>query len=156
MEKINVFYDRIISIYNQYNNYLFFVEEKRKELFEKRKSIAKVLIDGDDNSVLDIAFDVVYLDKIYSNDLNLIFNNLYHLVSAYNEIEDIMVLPKEVVELCNSYEAIVPKTVFVIDEKREGKERVLGTVDKIKESLSEIGELDKLMEYFKKSIELQK
>ena len=99
-ETVNIFYDRIVALFSQYKNYSTFFENSRKSLEENRKEIAQKIMDDDSVAVEKTAFEVMYLDKIYTNDINLLFNNLHNLVMAYSEIPNNMVLPKEIIDIC--------------------------------------------------------
>ena len=155
-ETVNIFYDRIVALFSQYKNYSTFFENSRKSLEEKRKEIAQKIMDDDSVAVEKIAFEVMYLDKIYTNDINLLFNNLHNLVMAYSEIPNNMVLPKEIIDICSEYEHLVPKTVFVIKDDISAEERVKGTVDKIKNSLNEMGEIENMVSTFKRAVGVEK
>ena len=155
-ETVNIFYDRIVALFSQYKNYSTFFENSRKSLEEKRKEIAQKIMDDDSVTVEKIAFEVMYLDKIYTNDINLLFNNLHNLVMAYSEIPNNMVLPKEIIDICSEYEHLVPKTVFVIKDDISAEERVKGTVDKIKNSLNEMGEIENMVSTFKRAVGVEK
>jgi hypothetical protein len=75
---------------------------------------------------------------------------------AYSEIPNNMVLPKEIIDACSEYEHLVPKTVFVIKDDISAEERVKGTVDKIKNSLNEMGEIENMVSTFKRAVGVEK
>ena len=54
------------------------------------------------------------------------------------------------------YEHLVPKTVFVIKDDISAEERVKGTVDKIKNSLNEMGEIENMVSTFKRAVGVEK
>lgn len=149
----NKMYDKIVDIYNSYNNYLKYVENKKKDFINKKQEIAKKVLESDDENIKDVAFEILIEDKIHSNDINLIFNTLYNLVITYTEIEGAMLLPKEITELCSKYNAAVAKTMFVVNDSLICEERVKGSVDKVKEMLITTGEMDVMVSQFKKIIE---
>ncbi len=149
----NKMYDKIVNTYNIYNNYLNYVDKKKKDFISKKQDIAKKVLEAQDENLKDIAFEVLIEDKIHSNDINLIFNTLYTLVSAYAEFEEAILLPKEIKELCSKYESAVAKTMFVVNDSLICEERVKGSVDKVKDMLTSTGEMDNMVTQFKKIIE---
>ena len=153
----NLFYDRIVNLHKQYINHVAYVDNKRKDFAERKKEIAQKLIDsGTDEEVSKISFEVFIEDKLHANDINLLFNQLFHLVEAYSELDGAITLPKAITELCSDYSSIVMKTMFVVNDSLICSERVAGSIDKIKKTLEYTGEIQNMTEQFKKLIEVGK
>jgi hypothetical protein len=147
----NTLYDKIVSTYNHYQNHLKYIDKKKKDFLEQKMEIAKKIMDSDSQEdIEELSFTIFIEDKIRANDVNLLFNNLYNLVESYTEIEDSIILPKEITDLCTSYSNIVMKTMFVVNDDLTSEERVRGSIDKIKESLKSSGEIKNMVEHLKK------
>lgn len=149
----NAFYDKIIALYKQYLNHVNFVEKKKKDFAERKKEIAQMLLDADsDEAIETISFEVFIEDKLHSNDINLIFNQLYNLVQAYIETDNSIILPKEITDTCTKYADIVMKTMYVVNDSLIVEERIKGSAQKIKEAIVKTGEMKAMAEQFKKLI----
>jgi hypothetical protein len=143
-------YDTIVNQYNEYTAYNNLLEKSIEKINKKRDSILQKVIDKDevDEEINDLIFDTLLQKKLYKNDVQLLFYNLYKSVEFYKQIEDAPELPKEVVDLCQELEFTIPKTVFIVD-KENLKERVEGTVGKVKKSWVDTGEVQRIAERFK-------
>jgi hypothetical protein len=143
-------YDTIVNQYNEYTIYNNLLEKNIEILDSKKKAILEKVIDKDgvDDEIRDLTFSMLLQKNLYKNDVQLLFYNLYKNVEMYQQIEDAPELPKEVIEICKELEFTIPKTVFVVD-KDKLKERVEGTVEKLKKTWSETGEIQKIVEIFK-------
>lgn len=149
----NQLYDRIVNLYKQYLNNVNFIERKKKDFADKRKEIAQMLVDSEGDDALEkVSFELFIEDNIHVNDVNLIFNKLYTLVEAYSELDNAIVLPKEITETCTKYADIVMKTIYVVNDSLISEERVKGSLDKIKENLAKTGEIKSMVEQLKKLI----
>lgn len=152
----NAHYDKVIALYKQYLNHVNFVERKKKDFAEKKKEIAQMLLESDsDDAIEKISFEVFIEDKLHSNDINLIFNNLYNTVQTYIEVDNSIILPKEITDICTNYADIVMKTMYVVNDSLISEERVKGSVDKIKDAIVKTGEMKAMTEQFKKLIGLE-
>jgi len=151
----NQLYDRIVNLYKQYLNNVNFIERKKKDFVEKRKEIAQMLMDSEGDDVIEkVSFELFIEDNIHANDVNLIFNKLYTLVEAYSELDNAILLPKEITEICTKYADIVMKTMYVVNDSLISEERVKGSLDKIKEAIVKTGEMKAMVEQFKKLIDI--
>lgn len=140
----NKFYDIILKDFKKYNDYNTYFEKEKESAKDKRKKIMESMMASEEevkvipDSIKEQMFDLAIKERIYSSDLQYLYHNLYTLVKAYQQLDDTMVLPKDVVELCEQYEHITPKTVFVVTDKG-AEEREKGSLDKIKESWKKSG-----------------
>lgn len=149
----NQLYDRIVNLYKQYLNNVNFIDRKKKDFAAKRKEIAQMLVDSEGEDALEkVSFELFIEDNIHVNDVNLIFNKLYTLVEAYSELDNVILLPKEITETCTKYTDIVMKTIYVVNDSLISEERVKGSLDKIKENLAKTGEIKSMVEQLKKLI----
>ena len=149
--KTNGLYDKIVNLYSQYQNHLNYIAKKNKEFAEQKAEVAKRLLEADsEEDIENLSFSIFIEDKIRANDVNLLFNNLYTLVEAYAELEDAIILPKEITDLCTNYSNIVMKTMFVVNDNLTSEERVKGSIDKIKDNLRSTGEIKNMVEHLKK------
>jgi hypothetical protein len=156
---MNKLYDIIIREYNKYLEYNVFFEKEKLKLKEARVNLLKDQVKNPEQDITERAenliFDVLIQEKIYSQDLQMLFYNLYVLVKSYQELEDVMVLPKELIQLCADYEHIVPKTVFVVVNST-AEEREKGTAEKIKTAWKDSGTLNILKTQLEQEINKQK
>jgi triacylglycerol esterase/lipase EstA (alpha/beta hydrolase family) len=149
----NQLYDRIVNLYKQYLNNVNFIERKKKDFADKRKEIAQMLVDSEGDDALEkVSFELFIEDNIHVNDVNLIFNKLYTLVEAYSELDNAILLPKEITETCTKYADIVMKTIYVVNDSLISEERVKVSLEKIKENLAKTGEIKSMVEQLKKLI----
>lgn len=152
----NQLYDKIVGLYGQYLNHVNFVEKKKKDFIDKKKEVAQMLMDADNEEAIEkISFEVFIEDKIHANDINLIFNNLYTLVEAYIELNDSIILPKEITDLCTNYSDIVMRTMFVVNNSLICEERVKGSLDKVRETIEKTGQMKDMAEQFRKMIDIK-
>jgi hypothetical protein len=145
-------YDTIVNQYNEYTAYNEIFEKEKERLQEARKEILNRIVNGDkeevDEEIEKLVFESFLQQNLAKNDVKLLFINLFKSVESYKLTEDSPDLPKEITELCQELEHIIPKTSFVVD-KGTLKERVKGISEKIKVSLYNSGELKKLTDYLK-------
>lgn len=145
---MNKLYDIIISLFKEYTTYNEIAEKEK----ERIKDIDKKIIDQikenpeDTENILTDTIKNLFLDKVtfldvYAKDAQLLFYSLYILVENYQQLEDVPILPKDIVKLCEDFEHIVPKTVMVA-EKGKLEERKKGTIENIKTSISSSGAFD--------------
>lgn len=136
---MNKLYDIVLQKYTEYNEYNEFLEQEKLRLKDARKELLKKVLEENleteevhiSDEVQEKLFDFQTEEKIYSQDAQMLFYNLYNLVETYQSLEDMMVLPKEVLELCETLNYLVPKTIFVI-EAGKPKEREKGKLEEIK------------------------
>lgn len=132
-------YDLIIAKHQEYENYNSFLERKKLEFKDKRSALLETIMEHNlTKDEVEIAedqqealFDLQTEEKIYNQDAMMLFYNLYINVQTYLQLDDMMVLPKEVTELCTSLEYTIPKTVFVINSRGFAEEREKGKLKEI-------------------------
>lgn len=164
---MNKFYDIIIAKHKDYLLYNEFLEKTRLEFKDKRKeAVDKVyklnLNDSNESEEIVVPeefpallYDLQVEEQTYMQDLQSIFYSLYLSVKTYLEIGDGMVLPKEILELCESLEYLMPKPFFIIDDKLAAKEVEKGRLEKRKEIITKSYELEKIKTLILQAIEAQ-
>ena len=148
---MNKFYDIILQHFLEYEQYNKFLQEKQLELVEKRKQNAKEVQDivssgqTPDEAIIQNISDKIYdyhaEEVLYKQDCTSLYYTLYLNVKTYLQLDDVMILPKEVTELCKAFEHTLPKPYFII-EKEE---------DKLTAKEIEKGRANKQKDYFKSS-----
>lgn len=146
---MNKFYDLVLSNYKNYERYNQFLQEKQLELIEKRKEnsnlIEEIVAKGEvpDDAIIQDVSDKIYdyhaEEVLYKQDCVYLFFTLYLSVKLYLQLDDMMVLPKEVTELCQNLEHTIQKPYFVIELEK----------DKLSAKEIEKGRADKQKDYFK-------
>lgn len=164
---MNKFYDIIIAKHKEYLLYNEFLEKTRLEFKDKRKTAVEKVYqlnfnDSNETEELivpeeftELLYDLQVEEQTYMQDLQSIFYSLYLSVKTYLEIGDGMVLPKEVTELCESLEYLMPKPFFIVDDKLAAKEVEKGRLEKRKEILTKSYELEKIKTLILQAIEAQ-
>jgi hypothetical protein len=142
---MNKLYDIIISLFKEYTSYNEIAEKEKERIKDIDKKIVEQLKE-DSDSVLGDSIKSLVLDKVtfldvYSKDAQLLFYTLYVLVENYQQLEDVPILPKDIIKVCEDFEQIVPRTVMVVDKGRL-EERKKGTIENIKSSISNSGAFD--------------
>lgn len=145
---MNKLYDIIISLFNEYTTYNEIAEKEKERIKDIDKKIIEELKNNPESadSILTDNIKNLFLDKVtfldvYAKDAQLLFYTLYVLVENYQLLEDVPILPKDIVKLCEEFEHIVPRTVMIID-KGKLEERKKGTIEGIKTSISNSGTFD--------------
>jgi hypothetical protein len=146
---MNKFYDIIIAQHLEYEQYNKFLQEKQHELAEKRKENAKVIEQiaktgqtPDEANIQNISYKIYDYhaeEVLYKQDCQSLFYTLYLNVKTYLQLENLMILPKEIVDLCKTFEHTLPKPYFIV-EKEE---------DKLVAKEIEVGRADKQKDFFK-------
>jgi hypothetical protein len=160
---MNKLYDIIISLFKEYTTYNEIAEKEKERIKDiDKKIVEQVKANSEDSEfILTDTIKNLFLDKVtfldvYAKDAQLLFYSLYVLVENYQQLEDVPILPKDIVKLCEDFEHIVPRTVMVA-EKGRLEERKKGTIENIKTSISSSGafefHLDKVKEQFKNQAE---
>lgn len=156
---MNKLYDIIIQEYTKYSEYNTFFEKEKEKLKEVRIKLLKDQLEKPEEDISEraenIIFDVLVQEKLYSQDLQMLFYNLYTLVKAYVQLEDVMVLPKDLIKVCEDYEHVVPKTIFVVENKA-AEERVKGTAETIKKAWKNSGTINILKNQLQEELNKQK
>lgn len=150
---INKIYDIIIQKYDDYINYNSIVEKEKEQIKEKDKQIAlQILEDTKENgeSVITDKLKQLFVEKlifldVYAKDAQLLFYSLYNLVDNYILLENAPTLPKKIIEICEEYSHVVPKTQMVA-EKDKLQERVKGTIDSYVKATIDNGAYDYYIE----------
>ena len=132
-------YDIIVAKYEEYGNYNSFLERKKLELKDKRKALLEEIMNHNlTRDEIEIKeeqktnlFDLQTEEKIYHQDAQILFYNLYLLVENYLQLEDTIVLPKDITELCTELTYTIPKTVFIVNNKGYAEEREKGKLKEI-------------------------
>jgi len=147
----NTLYEKILSQFEQHKKYAEVILLKEKSLEERKKEIAKILIDSEfEEDVEQIAFEAFTEISLYRNDLRVVDHRLYVLVDGYVEMKELEPkLPQEVVELCQTLEASIPKNNFYVDENMEIKEKEKGFITKVKETQKKSGAMKELVDHLK-------
>lgn len=165
---MNKFYDIIISKHKEYLLYNEFLEKIKLESKDKRKTAVEKVYqlnfnESNESEALivpdeftELLYDLQVEEQTYMQDLQSIFYNLYLSVKTYLEIGDGMVLPKEITELCESLEYLMPKPFFIVDDTISAKEVEKGRLEKRKETLTKNYELEKIKNLILQAIEAQK
>lgn len=157
---MNKLYDIIISLFKEYTSYNEIAEKEKERIKGIDKKIIEQLKENSESILTDTIKDLV-LDKVtfldvYSKDAQLLFYTLYVLVENYQQLDDVPILPKDIVKACEDFEHIVPRTVMVAD-KGKLEERKKGTIENIKNSISSSGAFDfhinKIQEQYNSQIE---
>ena len=143
---MNKFYDIILQQFSEYEQYNKFLQEKQLELGEKRKQNAKGLQDivssgqTPNDAIIQNISDKIYdyhaEEVLYKQDCTSLYYTLYLNVKTYLQLEDVMILPKEITELCKAFEHTLPKSYFVIELEKDNlvaKEIEKGRADKQKD-----------------------
>lgn len=148
---MNKFYDIILQQFSEYEQYNKFLQEKQLELGEKRKQNAKevqdIVVNGQtpDEAILQNISDKIYdyhaEEVLYKQDCTSLYYTIYLNVKTYLQLEDVMILPKEITELCKAFEHTLPKPYFIIE--KEGEKLVAKEIEK--------GRANKQKDYFKSS-----
>lgn len=148
----NQLYDRIIEIYNSYTNYNKFVENKQKELQDRKKEIALKILNSiqDESEIEEITRDIFLNIEIYNRDAHIIFIKLYNMVESYLLLTEVTLLPDEITELCTSLSYIYPKTILIIEDNGEAREQERGLLEKFRQEFKESGKLEAAKEKIKK------
>lgn len=149
---MNKFYDIIVEEYTKYKLYNDFFEKEKAAAKEKRQSFLENALkkENPEEGLEEQLFDLISKEKVYSSDVQLLFNNLYTLVKVYQQLDDMMILPKEITEICEQYEHVVPKTLFIVNQNG-AEEREKGVYDNLRNAWYRTGAL----EVIKKQIEQQ-
>jgi len=149
MSKILV--KNIANLFNEYQDYSKFLGKRQEELLNKKKEIAKILLESEDDSedVEEIVFDIFLDIEIFKNDLNILFNNLSNSVSLYLLDPDFEALPEEVLKVCKEYSHILPKKTYTIGENLIPVEVEKGSIEKIKKAAKDGGTLKMLITQLK-------
>lgn len=164
---MNKYYDIIIAKHKEYLLYNEFLEKIKLEFKDKRKTAvekvyqlnfnesneAEELIVPDEFT--ELLYDLQVEEQTHMQDCQALFYNLYLSVKTYLEIGDGMILPKEITELCESLEYMMPKPFFIVDEKIAAKEVEKGRLEKRKETLTKSYELEKIKNLILQAIEAQ-
>lgn len=142
---MNKLYDIIISLFKEYTTYNEIAEKEKERIKDIDKKIIEQVKENPEDSefILTDTIKNLFLDKVtfldvYAKDAQLLFYSLYVLVENYQQLEDVPILPKDIVKLCEDFEHIVPRTVMVA-EKGKLEERKKGTIENIKTSISSSG-----------------
>lgn len=142
---MNKMYDIIISLFKEYTTYNEIAEKEKERIKDIDKKIIEQVKENPEDSefILTDTIKNLFLDKVtfldvYAKDAQLLFYSLYVLVENYQQLEDVPILPKDIVKLCEDFEHIVPRTVMVA-EKGKLEERKKGTIENIKTSISSSG-----------------
>jgi len=140
---LNKFYDIIMEEYTRYKLYNDFFEKEKTEAKEKRQKFLENALkkENPEEGLEEQLFDLISKEKVYSSDVQLLFNNLYILVKTYQQLEDMMLLPNDLVEMCTQFEHIVPKTLFVVNQNGV-EEREKGVYDSLREAWYKTGALE--------------
>lgn len=146
---MNKLYDLVLSNYKSYEQYNQFLQEKQLELIEKRKEnanlIEQIVAKGEipDETIIQDISDKIYdyhaEEVLHKQDCAYLFFTLYLSVKLYLQLDDMMILPKEVTELCKNLEHTIQKPYFVIELEK----------DKLSAKEIEKGRADKQKDYFK-------
>lgn len=164
---LNKFYDIIISKHKEYLLYNEFLEKIKLEFKDKRKTAVEKVYqlnfnDSNESEELivpdeftELLYDLQVEEQTYMQDCQSLFYNLYLSVKDYSRIGDGMVLPKEITELCESLEYMMPKPFFIVDDKITAKEVEKGRLEKRKETLTKSYELEKIKNLILQAIEAQ-
>lgn len=151
---MNKHYDLIVKKYNEYLEHNTFVEKESKALDNMRKEVLRKAIEAEADDISEdmesIIIDSLVLKQLYSNQTNYKFLTLYNSVRDYQETSE-QELPKEIVTLCENYEHIVPKDLFLL-ENGILKEKVEGSIEKIKQSYKNSKEFKQMTELFKNKL----
>jgi len=152
---MNKFYDIIVAQYKTYLEYNDFVEKEKQSLDQRRKDILKKVLDTPEAEVTDeiesMVFDLLLQQRLYNNDAQMLFYNLYKAVDIYLQMEEAQVLPQDITKLCEDLAFTVPNTIFVV-EKDKFNERRKGQTEEIKTAWYKSGEIKALAENFKKQL----
>lgn len=142
---MNKLYDIIISLFKEYTTYNEIAEKEKERIKDIDKKIIEQVKENPEDSefILTDTIKNLFLDKVtfldvYAKDAQLLFYSLYVLVENYQQLEDVPILPKDIVKVCEDFEHIVPRTVMVA-EKGKLEERKKGTIENIKTSISSSG-----------------
>jgi len=164
---LNKFYDIIISKHKEYLLYNEFLEKTKLDFKDKRQSAVEKVYQLNFNESKEVEelivpeeftnllYDLKIEETIYMQDLQNIFYTLYLNVKTYLEIGDGMILPKEITELCESLEYLIPKPFFVVDSKLSAKETEKGRLEQRKESLTKGLELEQIKNIVLQAIKAQ-
>lgn len=139
---MNKLYDIIISLFKEYTTYNEIAEKEKERIKDIDKKIVEQVKENPEDSELILTDTIknLFLDKVtfldvYAKDAQLLFYSLYILVENYQQLEDVPILPKDIVKLCEDFEHIVPRTVMIA-EKGKLEERKKGTIENIKNSMT--------------------
>lgn len=162
---MNKFYDLIIAKHKEYLLYNEFLEKTKLEFKDKRQiAVKEVYEENKEKETKDIVipedflktlYDLQVEEQIYMQDLQSIFYSLYLNVKTYLEVGDGMILPKEITELCESLEYLMPKLFFVVDDKLSAKEVEKGRLEQRKETLTKNYEIDKIRQIVLQAIQAE-
>ncbi len=160
---MNKFYDIIIAKHREYTQYNEFLEKTKLEFKDKRKDAVKevyLLNEKSEELIVPEEFtnrlyELQIEEQTYMQDLQNIFYTLYLNVKTYLELADGIILPKEVTELCESLEYLVPKPFFIIDDKFSAKEIEKGRLQQRKETITKNYELEKIKQVVLQAIEAE-
>lgn len=133
---MNNYYNLIIAKFEEYKAYNNFVESVQEKFRGKRKELLTKLMEAKADEIAEkeqeTFFDLQTEEKLFKQDAHMLFYELYKMVEVYLQLPDTIVLPKDVIETCESGAFTIPNTVYIIDEKGEAQEREKGKVDAIK------------------------
>lgn len=127
--------NKIVSLYDEYQEFDKIVKEKNKLISEKNTSIQE-LIKGKSIEEMEHLLTHVYVDTIlYNKDLQILFFKLITTIETYLEFSKES-LPDNILEFYSNMKTWSPKRVFMI-EKGDLVETETGTLDKARKEFLE-------------------
>jgi hypothetical protein len=123
--------EKIIHLYNEYQEFDKAVKEKNKVISDKQTSV-KELVKGKSIEEMEDILVHVYVDTLlYNKDLQLLFFKLITNIETYIEFSN-EPLSEDIMEFYNNMKTWSPKRVFVL-EKGELVETETGTLEKARQ-----------------------
>ena len=156
MKEVNKI-DKLVTVIRSEIDYIkkyegFFIDYN-KSLEKLNKDFATRALDEDieDAEIVDYCLKTYSLKALYNKDIKSLYTKVVDYYKALVIIDSKNLLSKDEINLIESVNSKLEKVSFVINEKGELVEKVKGYVDSIKDNIKNSGQLEIILESFRKS-----